>query len=149
MLRIPTHCTKCNVTKVSQVHTSPKLSPTSQSSTSQRSAGAGTTCSTSQRLELDSQPTSIYCRAVFLREVISRNYEIGALRKGDTSSQVYTIEFHREVWVSYFYQLYVMLDLNKFLVILIISSAVTFAEESKRYQVSSFIYLPLFMRRMK
>ena len=29
VLRIPTHCTKCNVTKVSQVHTSPKLSPTS------------------------------------------------------------------------------------------------------------------------
>ena len=33
-----------------------------------------------------------------------------------------------------------MLDLKKFLVILIISSAVTFAEESKRYQVSSFIF---------
>lgn len=34
----------------------------------------------------------------------------------------------------------VMLNLKKFLVILITSSAVTFAEESKRYQVSSFIF---------
>ena len=44
------------------------------------------------------------------------------------------------MWVAYFYLLYIMLDLKKFLVILIISSAVTFAEESKRYQVSSFIF---------
>ena len=52
VLRIPTLNTKCNVTKVSQLHTSPKLSPTSQSSTSQRSAGADTTSSISPRLEL-------------------------------------------------------------------------------------------------
>ena len=44
------------------------------------------------------------------------------------------------MWVAYFCLLYIMLDLKKFLVILIISSAVTFAEESKRYQVSSFIF---------
>ena len=39
----------------------------------------------------------------------------------------------------------VMLDFKKFLVILIISSAVTFAEESKRYQVSTFTFFNRFL----